>query len=99
MFKLNKKGNVFDSMSALGIGVASLVIIFAVTFLIMSQTKAQIVTVEGIDETNSSTFSVGYNSTNTLIDATADVPDWVPLIIIASIGSILIGLVAMFGRR
>jgi len=99
MLKLNKKGNVFDSLSALGIGVASLVIIFAVTFLIMSQTKAQIVTVESIDVTNTSTWTEGYNATNTLINATADVPDWVPLIIIASIGSILIGLVAMFGKR
>ena len=38
------------------------------------------------------------NGTNSLISAAADLPDWAPLIIIASIGAILLGLVAMFRR-
>ena len=97
--KLFKKGSVFDGMTSIGIAIASLVIIFAVMFLITGQVKDNIVDVENIDETNSSTYSVGYNATNTLIDAAATVPGWVPLIVITAIGGLLISLVAVFGRK
>ena len=40
-----------------------------------------------------------YNSTVTLTNATQDVPGWVPLIVIAVIGSMLLGLVSLFRRR
>ena len=42
---------------------------------------------------------VGYNSTITLENATGTIPGWIPLVVIAMIGSILLGLVALFRRR
>ena len=85
---------------ALGIGIASLAIILVVTFLILAQAQDQIVAVDGIaDESNSSQWTAGYNASVTLTNAVNDVPGWVPLIVIASIGGILLGLVTVFRRR
>ena len=87
MFK-NTKG-VFDNLAALGTGIAALTITLVVVFLILSQTKAN------------STVAADGNATatiNTMTDAANDIPGWVPLIVIAVIGSILLGLVALFRR-
>ena len=43
--------------------------------------------------------SLAYNSTETLQNATDDVPGWIPLIVIAVIGAMLLGLVAMFRKN
>lgn len=56
---------------------------------------------------NSTTFNMtysckepdeAYNSTETLQNATDDIPTWVPVIIIVFIGAILLGLVALLRR-
>ena len=50
--------------------------------------------------TNQSTaFSASFNATNTLGSAVDEIPGWVSLIVIAVIGSIILGLVAMFRNR
>ena len=96
---LNKKGQVFSQMQALGAGIASLVIVFAVIFLVIAQTQTQIVAVQGINLTNTSTWTTAYNATVELATAADDIPSWIPLIVIAVIGGILLSLVAMFQRR
>ena len=65
MKELNKKGQVFDTMSALGVGIAGLAITLVVVFLILSKTK-----------TNATVAADG-NSTaalNTVTAAAADIP-------------------------
>jgi len=89
MKKINKKGQVFDQMSALGIGIAALVITLVVVFLILAQVKA-----------NASVVADG-NATSavqTLTTAAATIPNWVSIIVITAIGALLIGMVAMFRR-
>ena len=86
---MNKKG-VLDNLSALGVGIAGLAITLVVVFLILSQTAAN--TTVAADPNASAAI-------DTLQNATDDIPGWVPLIVIAFIGSILLGLVAMFRRR
>ncbi len=44
-------------------------------------------------------LSFAWNGTATMQNATADIPGWIPLVIIAVIGAILLGLVALFRRR
>ena len=86
---MNKKGQVFDQLSGLGVGIAGLAITLVVVFLIMSQTKAN------------ATVAADTNATlavSTLQGAADDIPGWVPLVVIAVIGAILLGLVAMFRR-
>ena len=89
MKKINKKGQVFDQMSALGIGIAALVITLVVVFLILAQVKA-----------NASVVADG-NATSAvqiLTTAAATIPNWVSIIVITAIGALLIGMVAMFRR-
>jgi len=46
--------------------------------------------------TNNTAFSYARNGTDTLTNAVADIPGWVPLIIIAVVGAILLGLISLF---
>lgn len=93
----NKRG-VFGALGGMAVGIATLAITLVVTFLIISQGRAQEVEISGIDESNVSTWTYAYNATNTLSEAVDDIPGWVPLIVIAVIGAVLLSLVAMFRR-
>ena len=87
--KMTKKGQIFDQLSGLGIGIAALAITLVVVFLILSQTAAN------------TTVAADSNATAavvTLQDSASDIPGWVPLIVIAIIGAILLSLVAVFRR-
>lgn len=85
-----KRGQVFDQLGALGVGVAALAITLVVVFLIMSQLAAN--TTVTADANASAAVSTLQNAADTI-------PGWVPLVIIAVIGAILLGLVALFRRR
>ncbi len=89
MRKIGKRG-VLNNLAALGTGIAALAITLVVVFLIMSQTASV------------STVAADANASAAIVDlqnAADDIPDWVPIIVIAVIGSILLGLVALFVRR
>jgi len=87
--KLDKKGQIFSQLSGLGVGIAGLAITLVVVFLIMSQTKANPTVAADVNATGALT---------TLQSAADDIPGWVPLVVIAVIGAILLGLVALFRR-
>lgn len=89
---MSKRGqvSVFDSLAGLGIGVAGLAITLVVVFLILSETKSN------------TTVAADPNATTalgTLQNATNDIPGWVPLVVIAVIGGILLSLVSLFRSR
>jgi len=86
---INKKGQIFSQLSGLGVGIAGLAITLVVVFLIMSQTKANPTVAADVNATGALT---------TLQSAADDIPGWVPLVVIAVIGAILLGLVALFRR-
>lgn len=85
----NKKAQAMDNLGALGVGIAALVITLVVCFLIMSQTETN-TTVAG--DANATAAA------KALASAADDIPGWVPLIVITTIGAILLGMVAMFRR-
>lgn len=87
---LKDKMGVFDQLQNLGIGIASLSITLAVIFLILSTVKAN----PAVAADGNATASL-----NTLITAVGQIPSFVPLVVIAAIGAIIIGLVSLFGRR
>ena len=98
MKHLGDKGQVMQQLGALGIGIATLVVVLAVTFLVLAQTGSQAATLNS--EANLSVCtSQACNSTRVLTSATATIPDWVPLIILIGIGGIVLALVAAFGMR
>lgn len=88
--KMNKKGQIMSQLGALGIGIATLAITLVVVFLILSQTGANTQVVADANATA---------AVNTLTDAAADIPGWVPLVVIAVIGALILGLVALFRRQ
>ena len=99
MKHLTKRG-VFDQLGALGVGVASLVIVLAVTFLVLAQTGSQAATIGGVAGGNLTACTTqACNSTKTLTNAAATIPGWVPLIILVAIGGLILSLVAVFGGR
>ena len=88
--RFSKKKSVLDNLSALGVGIAGLAITLVVVFLIMSQTKANTTVAADANATASLTA---------LQNATDDIPGWVPLVVIAVIGAILLGLVTVMKNR
>lgn len=96
--KLNKRGQVFQQLGALAIGIVTVAIVLTIGFLILSQGRDQIVTIDSVNESDTSTMTSSYNATVSMANAMDDIPDWIPLVIIASIGAILLGLVALFRR-
>lgn len=86
---INHKKGVLDNLSALGVGIAGLAITLIVVFLIMSETAGNTTVT---DDANASA------AIDELQSATDTIPGWVPLIVIAIIGSILLGLVSLFRR-
>lgn len=95
---LKHKKGVFGALAGMAVGIATLAITLVVTFLIISQGRAQEVEINSIDAANTSTWTYGYNATNTLASAVDDIPGWVPLVVIAVIGAVLLSLVALFRR-
>lgn len=95
---MKKKGSVFETLSSLAIGVGTLAIILTVTFLVITQGKTNIGTIEGVDTANVTDCqtSLACNATTTLTEAVDDIPGWVPLIVIAVIGAALLGIVRLF---
>lgn len=102
MKSMSKKGSgVLDNLAALGVSVAGLAIVLVVTFLIISTGRTQTASIEGINMGNATQMASSHamNATGALTSAVAGIPAWVPLIIIAFVGTILIGMVAMFKGR
>ncbi len=89
MKKMNKKG-VIDQLGALGVGIAAVAITLVVVFLILSQLGANTQVAADANATAAVT---------TLSNAADDIPGWVPLIVIAVIGALLLSLVAVFRSR
>ena len=87
----NKKGQagVLDQLGALGVGIATLAITLIVVFLILSNVGAN------------TQVAADANATAAVVElsnATDDVVDWVPLVIIVVIGALILGLIAVFRR-
>jgi len=79
-----------EQLSGLIVGIASFAIVAVVVFLIMSNLAAN------------SQVSADDNATQAVADmqnAADDIPDWVPLIIVAIVGALLLGITALFSRR
>lgn len=98
MKKMQKKGQVLNGLGAVGIGIASFTILMAVIFLVVAQVQTQVRSIQAADllGTNS---TIADNATKTLQTAVADIPGWIPLIVIVAIGGLILGMVSVFGRR
>jgi len=71
-------------------------ILLAVVFLIVATLKAEVVDIGGVNVSDTSTFTSAYNSTVETQEAMGDIPGWLPIIVIAVIGGILLTLIQFF---
>lgn len=96
--KRNNKKGAFAQFGALAIGIVTLMVILVVGFLIMAEGQSQAGEIEGLTYSNATecATSVTCNATNTLTDAVATVPGWVPIVVIVAIGGVLLAMVKQF---
>ncbi len=103
MRKSNKKGQMLQGLGGVAIGIASFTIIIAVIFLVIAQTKEQVESIDGVNSSGGdgagAQTSASWNATSELQGATADIPGWVPLIVIVIIGGLILGMVKAFGGQ
>jgi len=85
LFK-HKKG-VLDNLAALGVGIAALAITLVVVFLIMSNVASN----SDVEADANASAAV-----DTLQLAADDIPGWVPLVVIAVIGVLILAIVKRF---
>ena len=86
---LKRKHGFIDQLKSVVIGIVILAIIIAVCFVILAQLKAN------------TTVSADANATaavNTLTTAMAQIPGWLPILILVVVGGLVIGAVMYFGR-
>ena len=87
---IGKKGSVFDELGSIGIGLASLAITLVVVFVMLSQTGAN---------TTVSADGNASRAVQTLTESAGTIPEWVPLIVVAFVGALLLSLVYMYVKR
>ncbi len=86
--RMHKKG-VIDQLMPVVIALVSIGIMLVVGFLILSEVG------------NNSMVTADVNATASVSEVTnamADIPGWLPIIVITIIGALLIGLVSFFRR-
>jgi len=98
--KMNKKGQVMEGLANLGVGIAVFALVIVIAILVVNNTKDQTAAqgdianaVCGVNGTTA------FNSSCELLAATTTIPGWVGLIVLVAIGAIILGMIAMFGRR
>jgi len=100
MRKMNNKGQI-DALQPLIIALVVIGIVLVVGFLIFAEVQDQIVDIDDVTEAaaNTSTWSYGYNASQDITNAMADIPGWLPIIVVVVIGALLIGLVSFLRRQ
>jgi len=88
MKPIRKKGQL-DQLGGLIQALGFIAILLAVVFLVVAAVKTQVAE-------QGSTSSAAYNATEEVQEAMSDVPGWLPIIVIAVIGGILLTLIQFF---
>ena len=87
---LKHKKGVVDQLMPVIISLVAIGITLAIGFLILAEVRSN----SSVSADANATSAVGLTQS-----AMADIPGWLPIIIITIIGALLIGLVAMFRGR
>lgn len=97
----DKKGTIFENLGSMTIALAVFAIVMTIAFLIITEGRDQIKSTENLENLNATNCvtSAACNATRTIQDELSGVPNWLGIVIIAFIGSLLIGLVSLFRNR
>ena len=96
-----KKGQTLSALSAIVTALVAVAIVLTVGFLILAETGTQLRDKENVyancsGKSTNVYDSIGCNATQTTTEAMADIPGWLPIIVITLIGGLLLSLVARF---
>lgn len=94
---MDRKGQAgFGQLVSFAIGIASVVIVIIVTYLVIASGKAEIGNAEGAncDISNSSAC----NATKDIETSVGQIPAFMPIIILAGIGVVILGIVTLFSK-
>uniref|UniRef100_A0A6H1ZIR1 Uncharacterized protein n=1 Tax=viral metagenome TaxID=1070528 RepID=A0A6H1ZIR1_9ZZZZ len=97
MRRLSNKGQI-DALQPLIVALVVIAIVLVVGFLIFAEVQDQVVEIDNVNE-SASIGSYGYNATQDITNAMADIPGWLPIIVVVVIGALLIGLVGFLRRQ
>lgn len=89
MKRMNNKG-VLQNFLPLVIGLVSIGITIVIGFLILAEVA---------DNTTVTANANASAAVDDVQDAMSDIPGWIPIVVVAVIGALLLGLVAMFRSR
>jgi len=97
MRKMNSKGQI-DALQPLIVALVVIAIVLVVGFLIFAEVKDQVYSIDSLNATHNQS-SYGYNATMEVTNAIADIPGWLPIIVVVVIGALLIGLVSFLRKQ
>jgi len=95
---MKKKAQVFELQAAI-IPLVVVALVITVGFLILAELSSQAVSVEVASGQNGTSGGYAFNATKTTQSALDTIPNWLPIIVIVVIGSVIIGLVSKFAQR
>jgi len=92
---MNKKGQVgFERLIGFAVAFATLVIIIVVTLMVLTTGKSEINSLNG-----NSNNSIEYNSSVELGNSMSTFVSFIPIVVIAGIGAVLLGIVLVMKSR
>jgi len=86
---MNNKGQALTTFRGLIISLVVISFVVGIGFMLGSEVNTQVEEQAGVD-------SVAANGTSEILDAMADIPGWIPLVIIAVIGLVLLALISRY---
>ena len=90
---MNKKGQAgFEKLIGFALAFATLVIIIVVTLMVLATGKNEINTLAGNN-------SIEYNASVDVSESMVTLTSFIPIIVIAGIGAVLLGLVTVMKNR
>ena len=92
-----KKKGQLDNLGGLIQTLGFLAILLAVVFLVVAQIRTQVIAVENASSDDVKGY--GMNATAQVLNSMADIPNWIPVIVITIIGGILLGLIQFFRQK
>lgn len=93
----NKRGTAaLKTLMGIGVSLAVIAITFTMAFLVMTSGKQEIVSLDGINESDASTYTTAYNGTTSMITGVAEFPDWMPIIVLVLVGVAVLLAVKIF---
>lgn len=94
----SKKGQIFDQLSKMAIGVAVVALVIVVTFVILAQLGDQAADSDSASSSFALCNSSACNTTRTVQSEMDQIPDWLGIAIITGIGIVILGMVQGFRK-